>query len=166
MQKTKGVGNCPPTTFRKELKPVDESLDVKHLDMVQSAINRMAGNSFILKGWTITLTAALFDLAAKDAQRWVIVIAFFPAIAFWGLDAFYLELERRFRRMHEEVAKKLRGEPSTIILFEMTTKRYGNGAKGWGQALFSRSVLPFHGIVVGLILLVTLGFRWLQTILR
>jgi hypothetical protein len=41
----------------------------EHLEFLQAAINRMAGNLFLLKGWTITLIAALFALAAKDTTR-------------------------------------------------------------------------------------------------
>jgi hypothetical protein len=40
----------------------------KHLEMIQGVINRMARNLFFLKGWTTTLIAALFALAAKDAN--------------------------------------------------------------------------------------------------
>ncbi len=29
---------------------------IKHLEFIQAAINRMAGNSFLLKGWTVTLS--------------------------------------------------------------------------------------------------------------
>jgi hypothetical protein len=47
--------------------PLMES-KLKHLELVQGVINRMAGNSFILKGWSVTLTSALFALAAKDAN--------------------------------------------------------------------------------------------------
>lgn len=37
---------------------------VKHLEMIQAVINRMAQNSFLLKGWSVVLTAAIFALAA------------------------------------------------------------------------------------------------------
>ena len=30
---------------------------IKHLEMIQGVINRMAGNSFALKGWSVTLIA-------------------------------------------------------------------------------------------------------------
>jgi len=32
--------------------------------MIQAVINRMASNSFLLKGWTVMLVSALFALAA------------------------------------------------------------------------------------------------------
>jgi len=41
---------------------------LKHLEFVQPLVPRMAGYSFLLKGWTVTLSAALFALAAKDAN--------------------------------------------------------------------------------------------------
>lgn len=34
-------------------------LNDKHLALVQGVINRLAGNSFSLKGWSVTLVSAL-----------------------------------------------------------------------------------------------------------
>ena len=41
----------------------------KHLELVQGVINRMAGNSFMLKGWAVTLVAGIFALAGKDIEK-------------------------------------------------------------------------------------------------
>jgi hypothetical protein len=41
---------------------------LKHLEFVQVAVSRMAGNSFLLRGWSVTLAAGLFALAAKDTS--------------------------------------------------------------------------------------------------
>ena len=37
----------------------------KHLEFIQNIISRMAGNLFFLRGWTITLIAALLALFIK-----------------------------------------------------------------------------------------------------
>jgi hypothetical protein len=37
---------------------------IAHLQMIQAVITRMGSNSFLLKGWSVTLVAALFALAA------------------------------------------------------------------------------------------------------
>lgn len=63
---------------------------VHHLDMIQAIINRMAQNSFALKGWALTLIAGTFALSAKEANHWFLLVALFPAGAFWGLDTYYL----------------------------------------------------------------------------
>ena len=42
---------------------------INHLEMIQGVINRMASNSFMLKGWAVTLAAGIFALASKDADK-------------------------------------------------------------------------------------------------
>lgn len=46
---------------------VEEDL-LKHLEFIQYIINRMAKNSFLLKGWTVTIVAAFFALAAQNLE--------------------------------------------------------------------------------------------------
>jgi hypothetical protein len=69
----------------------------KHLEFTQGVINRMGQNSFLIKGWTVTLVSALFALAAKDANQKFVIVAYFPTIAFWLLDSYYLYQERLFK---------------------------------------------------------------------
>lgn len=56
---------------------------VSHLEMIQGVINRMAGNSFALKGWAVTLVAGIFALSSKDADRTYFIVAYIPIIVFW-----------------------------------------------------------------------------------
>ncbi len=54
----------------------------KHLEFIQMAITRMAANSFLIKGWSVTLVAALFALAAvQDSHRFV-WLALIPSLMF------------------------------------------------------------------------------------
>jgi predicted membrane channel-forming protein YqfA (hemolysin III family) len=55
---------------------------IKHLEMIQVVINRLAGNSFMLKSWSITVVSALMALAAKDANARYALLALFPALCF------------------------------------------------------------------------------------
>lgn len=73
----------------------------KHLDLLQGAISRMASNSFVLKGWSVTLASGLIGLSAKDANPWVALLALLPVSIFWGLDAYYLALEHKFRDLYK-----------------------------------------------------------------
>ena len=47
-----------------------------HLDIIQSAIQRMASNSFALKGWAVTLVAGIFALSSKDADKMYFLITY------------------------------------------------------------------------------------------
>jgi hypothetical protein len=79
---------------------------LKHLDYIQAAISRMATNSFLFKGWAITIAAALSAFAAVDTKIALLIIALASTVMFWGLDGYYLWLERGFVKLHNEVAAK------------------------------------------------------------
>ena len=63
---------------------------IAHLGFIQSIISRMGGNSFLLKGWSVTLVAAIFALSAEHANTKFVLLAYFPVILFWILDSFFL----------------------------------------------------------------------------
>ena len=60
----------------------------KHLEFIQNAITRMAGNSFRLKGWTVLLVSALFAYFARFGESGYVFIVIVPILAFWVLDGF------------------------------------------------------------------------------
>jgi len=41
---------------------------IKHLEMIQGVINRMASNSFALKGWAVTLVSGIFCVGWQRYQ--------------------------------------------------------------------------------------------------
>ena len=75
---------------------------LEHLKMLQAVITRMASNSFMVKGWCITLVSALLALSAKDFHNMVFV-AYLPVLMFWWLDAFFLHQEKLFRELFDHV---------------------------------------------------------------
>jgi len=78
----------------------------KHLEFIQGVINRHNSNSFMLKGWAITIASALYALAGTVNEPIIILITLAPIILFWGLDAFYLSNERCFVDLYNAVANK------------------------------------------------------------
>ncbi|AGK53181.1 hypothetical protein [Bacillus sp. 1NLA3E] len=84
---------------------MDEKL--KHLEFIQQAITRMASNSFMLKGWTVTLVVGLFAFAnIKEMDSKFILLAFIPAIFFWILDGYFIQQEKKYRDLYKEVSAK------------------------------------------------------------
>ena len=113
----------------------------QHLEMIQGIISRMAGNLFFLKGWAITLIAALFALAAKDANLKYIIVAYFPVLIFWILDGYFLSQERLFRDLYDDVRKR----DEKDIDFSMDTRKYKvNERNGWLRSMFSPTLLWFY----------------------
>ena len=111
---------------------------LKHLEFIQSVINRMAQNSFLIKGWTVTLVAALFALAAKDSNRDFVLVAYFPTIIFWLLDSYFLYQERLFRKVYDSVRLK------DTIDFSLNTKDFDKGIIDWCLAFLSKTILIFY----------------------
>ncbi len=122
---------------------MDKSSDKhKHLDFVQAAINRMASNLFLLKGWSITLIAAMFALAAKDTNKFYVLIAYFPLFIFWSLDGYFLSQERKFRALYDYVRKL----DEKQIDFSMDTRPFnGDSRNNWFGAMSSRTLVIYYG---------------------
>ena len=126
----------------------------QHLEMIQEVINRMAGNLFFLKGWAITLIAALFALAAKDTNLKYIIVAYFPVLIFWILDGYFLSQERLFRDLYDDVRKR----DEKDIDFSMDTRAYKkNERNGWLCSIFSPTLLWFYGSLI-IVMLVIMYF--------
>ena len=126
----------------------DEKI-VKHLEMTQGVINRLAGNSFSLKGWSVALLgAALIFIARNDmANTDILWVLFLPIIGFWYLDSFYLRKERLFIEIYNEYRTKKNTD------FDMSPMKHTDKAKCcWLSVFFSPSLMFFYCIE-----LVTIG---------
>ena len=126
---------------------------LKHLEFVQAAISRMAQNSFLFKGWAITIAAGLSAFGAANTKHALLVIALLSTVVFWGLDGYYLWLERAFICLYEKVA----ATPEDAIDFAMRplkSSRGGNwfirwlwSAWGWFKTCFRPHLLFFYGVI-------------------
>lgn len=109
---------------------------LKYLEFIQAIITRMSSNSFMLKGWCITLISALFALAAKDTDPLYVLVAYIPIPAFWLLDGFYLSLERQYRELYK---KAVTLDPNNID-FSLDAREFNAGRNTWLASLFSPSI--------------------------
>lgn len=114
---------------------------LKHLEMVQGVVNRMANSSFLLKGWSVTIVAALLALSVTTREKIALVsISFLPLLVFWILDGYYLWQERLFRKVYDKVSKLKEDE----IDFSMNTKFCEEGSNTWLASIFSITILVFY----------------------
>lgn len=113
-----------------------------HLDIIQSVIQRMASNSFALKGWAVTLVAGIFALSSKDADKMYFLIAYVPVLVFWGLDTYYLRQERLYRALYN----KVRLQEESQIDFDMNTslQELQSEKTSYCSCLFSLTELCFY----------------------
>jgi hypothetical protein len=123
---------------------------LKHLEFIQGTINRLSTNSFLLKGWSVVLAAALFALSTGDANADFIYLAYFPATVFWGLDGYFLMMERIYRSHYDRVRTR---QPDAID-FSMDISDLHYDSSDWMKAVLSRTLIVFHGVLILSILVV------------
>ncbi len=113
----------------------------------------MAENSRSCKIWCVTLVAAILVLVARTGQPQHALIALAPVVLFYVLDAYYLSLERGFRRSYSSFILQLReGRVTSSDLFAVAPS--GSIPRGTIWAMFkSFSVPPFYVVVLGTVLL-------------
>ena len=116
---------------------------LKHLDLIQGVINRMASNSFSLKNWTVVIVSALFALAARYSDYNFVIIAFFPLSGFWLLDGYFLRQERLYRKLYDRVRKLA----ETDIDFSMNTADFVSEVDSWFSVCFSKTLFIFYGFI-------------------
>jgi hypothetical protein len=155
-----GLGRCRHRKTRPCKVRAETHLTVdlvKYLEFLQAAITRLASNSFQLKGWSVALGIAIIGLTAKDSQPQLAWFAIIPTLAFWGLDAYYLALERRFRDLYNNALGG--GYPPT---FNMVPETATFGL--WLGQLRRPAVLWVHFPIIVLGVLVAMyGFHLLPT---
>ncbi|MFJ5714224.1 hypothetical protein [Neobacillus sp. NPDC093127] len=132
---------------------------LKHLEFIQGVINRMGQNSFLLKGWTVTLVAGLFVFANTQDMDWrMISIAFIPSIFFWLLDGYFLWQEKLFRNLYDHIRKIGEGEP---IDFSMDVKPFVFETSSWIRICLSNTLSLFYfPIIVIIIITMTLVCKY------
>ena len=122
---------------------------LKHLEMIQNVITRLANNSFSLKGWTVIFTAAALGFAIKESNSNYIPLVLLPLFAFWGLDGYYLRQEKLFRALYGKVRKL----DEQDIDFEMNTSSIKDEVDSWGSTCVSGTILGFYGPILIVILI-------------
>ena len=123
---------------------------IKHLELIQGVINRLAADSFRMKGWAVILVSALLVLLAREGRVEYTWIGLVPALVFWGLDGYFLRQERLFRDLYDRV----RGSSESDIDFSMDT---GAFKRTWWSATCSPTLIPFYCaliLLVGLVLVI------------
>lgn len=114
---------------------------LKHLELIQGVVNRLAAASFRIKGWAVVLVGALLVLVVREDRAALAAIGFIPVALFWGLDAYFLWQERLFRALYDHV----RLLPPDEIDFSMDVSRVADGwTRTWQGALLSRTLLLFY----------------------
>lgn len=128
--------------------PIPSSLNLnederKHLEFIQNIITRMNSNSFTIKGWAVTIVAALLAVFASTKNVAFLAVSILPIFIFWWLDAKYLQMERKYRSLFNAVASK----SQNISLYDLdANKQFINNEEknNLKSSLKADTIRPFY----------------------
>lgn len=89
---------------------------IEHLKLIQNVITRMAGASADIKRFGLAFLAAALAFSASAERPVIVLLAAGLAAVFWVLDARYLQQERWFRRLYDEVRRESGETPADFRL--------------------------------------------------
>jgi hypothetical protein len=117
----------------------------KHLDLVSGVIDRMANNSFIVRGWSITITIGVLAFSLDKKLPILALALCIPLFAFWMIDAYYLWKERAFRELFDMIRLKSDEE----IDYDMRPSSIGPKANLL-QTVFAPVLVCLYGSLIAL----------------
>ncbi|WGK70017.1 hypothetical protein P0082_03925 [Candidatus Haliotispira prima] len=121
----------------------DKETVIKHLEMIQGIINRLAQNSFLIKGWSMTILGAVILFFSKSQPQYIILCLLIPVIGFWFLDSYYLWQERLFRGVYNDVRKQDKTDFSINISAQKSKPKYK-----WHSSFISITPVIFYMIEI------------------
>ena len=116
----------------------------KEIDLIQNCIKRMAQNSFIVKGWMLSLITLTLSLgfASDFNEKSLCIIILIPLFAFWFLDSFYLQAEKKFRELYNwTIENRCK---TNDFLYDLNPKRFNDQVPSIIQLMFSKTIIPIY----------------------
>jgi hypothetical protein len=128
-----------------------ESERIKHLEMIQAVVARLAGYQFLVRGWALTVAGAFLGFAVNNREWRLALASLAPTATFWFLDLYFLHSERLFRSLFKRVCDP-NGDVEPFFM-EATSDTFEKSVpedeRSWRKTFRRPAVLYFYiGILV------------------
>lgn len=96
----------------------------KEIDLIQACITRMSQNSFLIKGWFVSIYAVILALLPEKVNMLLLCMVLIAVnLIFWYLDGFFLRNERIYRKIYDWVLR-VRPENNRELLYHLTPSEF------------------------------------------
>jgi len=112
----------------------------KHLDFIQSAINRMSASSSNAKAWLLPVVTASYGYALTQGADSIAVLGTGATLLFAYLDTQYLHQEKQFRELYRAVASGQKDIPVYSMDYKLVASAVPtDNDGGWKEAICTLS---------------------------
>jgi len=122
----------------------------KEIDIIQSVITRIANNSFLLKGWLITLISVILafskDSIVINNITYLNLVLCLPVIIFWYLDAYFLHKEKCYRKLYDWVVENR--TKTNEFLYSLDYTRFQKKVDSPWAIMRSNTLLLIYGSTI------------------
>ncbi len=116
----------------------------KEAEIIQAIIKRKSNNSFLIKGWAVTLIVATLIF---QGQQLHVLVAFIPLVAFWFLDAHYQQKMKMYKNLYKwDIENRL--ETDAYMLDININDRFRKTVPSRPRLMFSEKIVWFYGSLI------------------
>lgn len=137
---------------------MDKEILHKEIDLIQNVINRMANNSFFLKGWMISIIVAVLaltkDILMTNNLTYFSLTLLLPLISFWYLDAFFLHKEKCYRELYNWVIENRQNSNDNLYSLDYT--RFEENVDSIFKIMRSNTLIVFYGLTAIILITITI----------
>ncbi|MRX40159.1 hypothetical protein GJU43_12800 [Flavobacterium sp. LC2016-23] len=120
---------------------------IQHREFVQNIITRMNANSFQIKSLTITIISAFLAIYATTTKELFLIIPIPIVVLFWFLDTYYLQQERKFKGIYNDITG-LNNNPITTNTYQISPNLYIGKEYNYWNAFSSKTLFPFYLLII------------------
>lgn len=136
------------------------NIKIAYLDTLQNIINRMATFSLAMKTASVTTLTALLAYSASEPldntfRLWIFVV---PWLFFAGYHAYFLRLERAFRKIYNNSSNQ---NSITFDDMQIDGGKLNSAYEKWTSIIFSKPLFFFH---LALIIIAIVSFSKIKGI--
>lgn len=124
----------------------------KEIDLIEAVITRMAHNSFLVKGWILSICAFVITIRQSVPLTRLSLLLIVPILSFWWLDSYYLRLERAFRSLYDERLKQRTENNDWSGLYKLNIKQHLIKQQPVRSIMISSSTFPFYFFLIAVFL--------------
>ena len=135
----------------------------KEIDLIQACISRMAQNSFMIKGWFVSIYAVVLALLPEKVNMLLLCIALVVVnVIFWHLDGFFLRTEKIYRKIYDWILKE-RPQNNRELMYQLNPAKFIGKIEEvesvW-KVMWSKTLRWFYLILLVIVIIVFIVEFW------